>query len=54
VYAFAVARAVHPSAGVHAGDAADHRRSASEDFEVWDAWALLGDPGDQSNRLRAR
>jgi len=51
---FALARRVHPSAGLPAQ--APRRRPSAEvdvahDMDLWDAWALLGDVGDSKGRL---
>ena len=49
-YASALARAVHPSAG--SGAAGADERRPGDDVELWDAWALLGDPGCHHSGLR--
>ena len=48
--AFALARAAHPSSGGGPPDAADRR--LVDDLDVWDAWALLGDPGHRPRLVR--
>jgi hypothetical protein len=48
-YASAVARALHPAAG--AGESDGNERKPGDDVELWDAWALLGDPGCHNSSL---
>jgi hypothetical protein len=48
-YAVAAARAVHPSATPRGAPSVNRR--PVDDMDLWDAWALLGDPGDQRNRV---
>ena len=51
-YRDAMARALYPSPTLDASDGAE--RPAFDDFEMWEAWALIGDPGNGRSRIHMR